>query len=236
MEVLVDYSNLRHAERAKGPTYVIDRVVTALGLPHLGPYSRVTFRLYDGWYENQTLTRRAQDASAEILRDFPLTKTLTDGLSTKAIVVNAELAYSLKIDPGTHLWHTFRLKGAPWNLSCAHPAAVGCTTSPCDLAFTHSFFLNNKCPNVLCKLTPSNLIARSEQKLVDTMIAADLYYLHLQKTPIVALVSSDDDMWPTIKTALDLGMHVIQVHTVPGHTTPSFYTRGPRPSYTEIHM
>jgi hypothetical protein len=236
MDILVDYSNLPRADRSKGPTFVVDRIIAALGLAHLAAYSRVSFRLYDGWYENNTPTRRAQDVSAAILKDFPAPRTVTDGSTTKTLVVNVELAYSLRIDPSNHLWHTHRLKGTPWSLSCAHPTAVGCTTTPCELLSTHVFLSTKKCPGATCTMTPANLISRSEQKLVDAMLSADLYYHHLQKTPKVTVVSSDDDMWPAIKTVLHLGVHVVQVHTVPGHTTPAFYSRGPRPAYTELHM
>jgi hypothetical protein len=174
--------------------------------------------------------------SAQVLTDFPATRTLTEAGNKHTFVVNVELAYSLKIDPLNHIWHTFRLKGSPWSLSCAHPTSAGCTLSLCDLVATHEFFSNKKCPNPACTVKPVNLISRSEQKLVDAMMSADLFYLHLQKTPKVAVVSSDDDLWPAIKTVLDLGMSVVQVHTVPGHTTPAFYSRGPRSTYIELHL
>lgn len=236
MDILVDYSNVRPADRSRGPTFVVDKIIAALGLVLLAPYSRIAIRFYDGWYENNTLTRRAQEVSAALLKDFPAPRTITDGSATKTLVVNVELAYSLKIDPSNHLWHTYRPKGTPRSLSCGHPTAAGCTVTPCELLSTHTFLSTKKCPAATCTITPENLISRSEQKLVDAMLFADLYYHHLQKTPKVAVVSSDDDMWPAIRTLLDLGVHVVQLHTVPGHSTPAFYSRGPRPTYTELHL
>ena len=236
MDILVDYSNVRPTDRGGGPTFVVDKIIAALGIAHLAAYSRVSFRLYDGWYENNTLTRKAQDVSAEILKDFPAPRTLSDGATTKTLIVNVELAYSLKIDSSNHLWHTYRIRGTPWSLSCAHPTAAGCTVTPCELLSTHAFLSTKKCPNASCMITPANLINRTEQKLVDTMISSDLFYQHLQKSSKVVVVSSDDDMWPAIKTLLELGIHVVQVHTLPGHTTPAFYSRGPRPTYTELHL
>jgi uncharacterized LabA/DUF88 family protein len=80
------------------------------------------------------------------------------------------------------------------------------------------------------------LIYKSEQKLVDTMLAADLIYLCLQRDRKVAVVSSDDDMWPAIKTVLNLGMTVLHVHTSAGRRTPQFYTRGGLPTYVEMNI
>lgn len=236
MEVLVDYSNLSRGDRSRGPTFVIDKVIAALGYPLLHGQSRIQFRLYDGWYDNRTPTRRAQSVSAEILANFPSTRTLTDGRNSATLVVNAELAYSLKVDPSTHLWHTFRLRGVPKDLSCRDPVAVGCTVNPCMLLTTHSFFSSQVCPSPGCTMTPIDLIRRSEQKLVDTMLASDLFFMHVLRLPRAAIVSSDDDMWPPIKTVLDLGMHVIHVHTLPAHRTPAFYFHGHRPSYTQVNL
>jgi uncharacterized LabA/DUF88 family protein len=215
---------------------VIDKVLAALGFVYLRTLPRINFRLYDGWYLNRTPTRLAQQVSTEILANFPLTRTLTDGTNTTTVVVNAELAYSMKIDSVTHLWHTYRQRGYPVGLSCLSPIRAGCTRSPCQLIDTHSFFTHDVCPSPGCTLGPIDLITRNEQKLVDTMLAADLFYLYLLKSQIVVVVSSDDDMWPTIKTVLDLGMHVIHIHTLPGRRTPHFYSHGPRPSYTQLSL
>ena len=222
--------------RNRGVTFVVDRILAALGYQHLHTSSHIQFRLYDGCYDNRTPTRRAQQVSAELLANFPLTRTVTNGSTPVTFVVNAELAYSLRIDPSTHLWHTFRQRGYPTDMVCRHPTTAGCTNSPCALASMHSFFHNQACPTSGCAVVPDLLIFRNEQKLVDTMLAADLFFLHLQKASRVAVVSSDDNMWPAIKTVLDLGMTVLHVHTLPGRTTPLIYSRGPRPSYTEMNL
>jgi hypothetical protein len=236
MEVLVDYNNLPRLDRSRGLIYVVDKIITSLGFAHLQSETRLSFRLYDGWYINRTPTRRAQAVSAELLSHFPVTRTVSDGAKTVTIIVNVELAYSLKIDPANHLWHTFRLRGYPRDLACHHPPSIGCTESACPLLPMHSLLTAQKCPSPGCGVIPDQLLYKNEQKLVDTMLAADLMFLHLQKEPKVALVSSDDDMWPAIKTVLDLGMTLIHVHTLSGHRTPAFYSRGPRPSYTELSL
>ena len=57
------------------------------------------------------------------------------------------------------------------------------------------------------------LLSRREQKLVDTMIVADLIHLASRGETPIGLVSSDDDMWPGILSALNIGASVIHVHT-----------------------
>ena len=235
MDVLVDYNNLPRAVLMRGPRLVIDRIVTTLA-PHLTDMGRVNVRLYDGWYQEQGLTRRAQDVSAEVSVNFPTTQVVLDGSATKKVLVNVEVAYSMMIDPASPMWHTYRMKSAPRNLSCVDPAAAGCSVTPCDLAYTHQFFRDKKCPNAGCSMSPTNMINRGEQKLVDGMLAADLYFLHLRKDTSVAVVSSDDDMWPAIRTVLDLGVHVLHVHPLPGHRTPAYYSRGRKPKYTELDL
>lgn len=236
MEILVDYNNLTRPDLKKGTRFVVEKVLVALGFRYLEAASRVNIRLYDGWYQEKNLTRRAQDVSAEIKAHFPGVHTVTDGVATKKVVVNVEMAYSLKIDPGTDIWHTYRMRNAPRGLSCANPVMVGCPVTPCQLLNTHLFFKENKCPEAVCTIEPKQLINRGEQKLIDGMLAADLYYLHLQKEPHVVVVSSDDDMWPAIRTVLDLGMHVIQVHPLKGHRVPMYYPRGRAPKYTELDI
>ena len=77
-----------------------------------------------------------------------------------------------------------------------------------------------------CDLTPEDLIRRKEQKLVDAMVAADIFFNAHFQADRIAVVSSDDDMWPAIKTALQLGSDIIHVHTKQGRSTPTFYAHG----------
>jgi hypothetical protein len=60
---------------------------------------------------------------------------------------------------------------------------------------------------------PSALISTTEQKLVDSMLTADLIHLAHSGEQFVAIVSSDDDMWPGIITAVHAGAHVLHVQT-----------------------
>ena len=138
--MLIDYNNLTRCDLGKGPKFVVEKLLAGLGYSHLADVSRVNVRLYDGWYQERNLTQRAQDVSAAIKANFPGVHTATDGSATKKLLVNVEMAYSLKIDPGTDIWNTYRMRNSPRGLSCADPVIVGCTVTPCQLLNTHLFF------------------------------------------------------------------------------------------------
>lgn len=117
-----------------------------------------------------------------------------------------------------------------------HPSDAGCTDPNCPLIAAYKFFTNHRCPVDTCKITPVALFHRTEQKLVDTMIAADLFSLQLQARRQIALVTSDDDLWPPIKLLLRLGVEVLHIHTIDGRRTPSIYSRNAGPTYIELQL
>ena len=97
----------------------------------------------------------------------------------------------------------------------------------------HAFFQSGKCPEPSCSFTVSDLIkSRGEQKLVDTMIVADLIHLSHIGEPDVAVVTADDDVWPGVITGMQAGTHVVHIlpkrhqasqrylSNVPGHYSP----------------
>ena len=88
------------------------------------------------------------------------------------------------------------------------------------------FFRQKRCPQLGCRTTPGDLLCRQEQKLVDTMITADLIHFAKIGQHDLAVVSSDDDVWPGIQTALLYGARVTQVHTRQGQETRECYTKG----------
>lgn len=83
----------------------------------------------------------------------------------------------------------------------------------CPLRPGYDFFVKGRCPEQDCEVTRPLVIRRREQKLVDTMLAADaLFHTHSEDRQI-AVVSSDDDLWPAIRMALQFGLYVVHVHT-----------------------
>ncbi|PKH70038.1 hypothetical protein CXF96_05910 [Stenotrophomonas sp. Betaine-02u-21] len=63
---------------------------------------------------------------------------------------------------------------------------------------------------------------RDEQKMVDTLMVADLAHItFVDKHDDVVVVSSDADIWPGILLAIKGGCAVTQVHATPKIVTAS---------------
>ena len=233
MRILVDYDNVPSIVRGQGPLYLADRLFECLR-SELGDESRVDIRLYGGWYEQDKLTRIAQDLVAK-LSDFPHPMWIQNS-PARLISINATLAQSLEVLPKKHLHGTYRLRPAARRLSCESPQQSGCVVSPCVLAALADFINNETCPQVGCSVTRRMLLrGAGEQKLVDTMLVADLIYLSRIGEASVGIVSSDDDVWPGIISALVAGTRVL--HVLTGNpTSPIGYTDGLPGHYIKLSM
>ena len=237
MEILVDYNNVADADRRKGIRYITERVLAAIGPDKIGSRRRVTFRLYDGWFEMQSPSRVAQAVSADVQTNAPHTAVLLDGAEKKKVTVNVELAFSLRSEPTVHLWHTFRQKAKHGNFTCTPPASAGCVIAGCPLQPIAGFFSNKQCPQPTCTITPEDVFTRNEQKLVDTMIAADLFSLFMSSAPEAVLVSSDDDHLPIVRLLVNTGMTIFHVLTRPKSHSMGLYLRGLDPNkYLQFQM
>jgi uncharacterized LabA/DUF88 family protein len=226
MTILVDYDNSAEVFRRKGIVFFADKVLQCIGPNAFEATRGIRIRLYGGWYERSLPTRRAQALAATIEVEFPRLMSLAGMSSPRHLLTNVELAYSLEVDPSRHLWHTFRRRQLPRGLSCQLPSAVGCSDPACPLGIVHDFLKTGKCPVPGCTITPEDIIHRDEQKLVDTMLTADIICLAYSGEKTIVVVSSDDDLWPGIRTALSAGSAVIHVHTSASRRTPPFYHSG----------
>ena len=81
------------------------------------------------------------------------------------------------------------------------------------MTVVHEFFSIGKCPDNTCTRTIDQLLTRSEQKLVDTMLVSDLIHLAYLGESSLAVVSSDDDLWPGMLMAMSHGVDVVHVCT-----------------------
>lgn len=231
MNVLVDYDNILPPERSRGLVYLVERIIQAATSLRSATSNRVNLRLYGGWYDGNVPSRRAQALSAEVFRDFPRPVTLP-GAAMASFNVNLELAYSLQIDPGRHLWHTYRRYGYVADIACRPPVAAGCVNAACPLTAMQAFISTRTCPEAGCTVTTADIITRPQQKLVDTMLTADAIYLAQNDPRLLCIVSSDDDLWPAIRTAVMLSRPIVHLHTT-GHRTPSYYSMGSGMLYLE---
>lgn len=234
MIILVDYDNILKQDRSPGLVYVTDRILQAIGPTAFTPNERARFRLYGGWYKGDLLTRNAQDLSAEIAGNFSRPATVSDKTATRLITVAAEMALSLEVSPAKHLVHTYRPRNRPSGIGFADPISrVHCPSTTCGLLPLREAINRDQCPMAGCTTKPSDLLTRDEQKLVDTMLISDLIFLAHMGEKTIAIVSSDDDMWPGIETALALRASIVRIHTRPKALASTTYLAGVGPQYVQ---
>lgn len=235
MKVLVDFDNVSTALTRQGARYVADRILGAVA-PVLGhELTNLDIRLYGGWDEKGALTTRAQKINAELVASFPrFTKTAHVAPPT-TVRLSAMLAQSLECLPKKALSNTLRTASFEKQLYCNDPTNTVCPNARCPLSTTALFLTTGNCPTPGCNIVPAMLLKSTEQKLVDTMMVADLIYLADQKDPTVVIVSSDDDLWPGIMMAMIKGTHVIHVQTK-GVVSASVYQRNVPGRYTQLGL
>jgi hypothetical protein len=97
MRALVDYDNIPETILRHGPLYLADRLFEAVR-PHLANDTRLDMKLYGGWYEQDKLTRRAQDLLVQ-LESFPYPMWVKDRTPPRLLRITASLAHSLEALP-----------------------------------------------------------------------------------------------------------------------------------------
>ena len=234
--VLLDYYNIPKLHRHRGAVSVVQEILNALDIHHFPTGTRLHVRFYGGWYRKAGLSQPGQDLSTELRGTFPNPMVVSTRQTTVQFRVGADLARSLLLDPAYDLLHTLR-RGLPPVYNVATLPFRGCTRpESCKLACIDSLIHRRVCPDNFCSTRISAVFPRpKQQKLVDTMLVSDLIYLaHSESDPVI-VVSSDDDLWPGIRTALHLGVPVHHVHTLPRRTS-DVYSSAVTTSYYEYNI
>lgn len=226
MNILVDFDNVLPHMRREGLLNFSSRVVNAIAHRKQRFESRCRLRLYGGWYEHRDLTRQAEELITDIGENFPGVITWSTNKDSGRCLAHVELARSLEVQPGRDLYYTQRTRDFSDQVRCDERKVRSCSESDCPMRLVSELFRQKKCPNARCRTTPADILSKQEQKLTDTMITADLIHLAKSGQLDLAVVSSDDDLWPGIQVALLYGARVIQVHTRSGRPTPAEYTTG----------
>ena len=222
--VFIDYDNLLPNHKMDGILGVVTKALCQIPVIASTPRIRCDVRVYGGWYEGTQITRKAQDVTVEVQRDFPsLIRLSAPGGAVPIVVsVSAELAVALLQEPGHHLFNTYRRKGKPSNLRVETPQDVGCTDPDCILPLMAKLLKSGKCPKQECNEGGRNLVYRHEQKIVDTMLSCDL--IHAASTPYdkLILISGDDDFLPPLRTILLRGIPAVRFHPKANFSRASF--------------
>jgi hypothetical protein len=207
MKVLVDYYNVPPAASHQGLAYLAERILSKVS-PMMGSSGALDFRLYGGWDSKNRMTRDGQDLAVEMKSIFP--KILK--LGKAEVRLTMQLAQSLEALPSKALPNTLREEPLG-RIKCQTPSKTTCRSDTCPIDPMAAFLNSGACTQPGCIAEPHMLLSRREQKLIDTMIVADLIHLAGSGETPIGLVSSDDDMWPGILSALNIGASVIHVHT-----------------------
>ena len=222
MIVLVDFDNLRGKWRRRPLRRVIELIVAKLDLSDLEGGSVFRVRLYGGWFLKKRSSPNANRVSGELnSSDLPTSVKVSDAGAAYWVQVRVELATALALDPKQDLTHTYRPRSGLPSLRCQKLPFDGCEyPHDCEIRAVRGFVRGMQCPAPNCSTSLSRVLWRPEQKLVDSMMVADLArYAKYPERPVV-VVSGDDDLWPGIRVALLGGVRV--THLIPdGHKRQS---------------
>lgn len=224
MNVFVDYDNIQRYQRQRGINNVVMTILEVLPESILPHGADVSIRLYGGWYQNQRLSRVAQYLTGETAGFSPASISLRASGRQRTLRVSVELARSMLVDPSRVVPNTFRLRETPTNLRSKKMPYHGCVDIPgCPLQGTHQLLANGRCPVYGCSTELTDVVERHEQKLVDTMLTVDIIHASSWMKSDIVVVTSDDDLWPGIRTAISMGVDVHHIHTQGVRRTPSHY-------------
>lgn len=198
--------------------------------------ARCRFRLYGGWFDGVGFSRSAQRVSVEVQAEFPTTLRWSNAALSGTSLVSVEMAYSLEVDPNRHICHTVRTRSFGARVDSDPSVHASCTVANCPVKHVVDFLAGQQCPTHGCNVTQADLLRKTEQKLVDTMIVSDLLYLTMRNTSGLVVVSSDDDLWPGIRTSIGLGGDVALLHTRKRRTLPGEYTIGLTSTLRQLNL
>jgi len=237
MYILVDYDNIQKSVRRNGVEFVVEKILRVFDSSALAQKKRINIRFYGGWYDGVDLTRQAQQLVVEIgaLQSHIFYTSLFG--QQKKLPVHIEMAYSLAVAPSKLLPATFR-PGRPAleKIKSHHPSKFGCIEDGCPMLLVYQYISSGECPEKNCKKPMGRLFYTDEQKLVDTMLSVDLLHYAVRQSEDIALVSSDDDFWPSIISLLTSGAKLTHILTSGNSAYSRNYLSGLSDNYTALEM
>lgn len=222
LPVIVDFDNIDAHYRAQGPLSLARMLIRLLPANLLYLYDLVSVKLYGGWRTGTNLTNSASILAASISHESQTTLTIKHIGDEKVIRISVSLAGgpagTRKILPDTYVRNRklrqFRTLNTPWRECASHQR--------CGMALLHSGHNDTGCQTKDCYVRIGDVLVRDEQKMVDTLMVADIAHeTFVSKSEDIIVVSSDSDVWPGIFLALQNGRRVTQIHCKTGFKTPA---------------
>jgi hypothetical protein len=235
--VFVDYDNVDPTFTGAGPVQLGRVLLSAVPLTVVARYESAVVRLYGGWRASGSPTTSAQRLVPEIVRGSPTIYEAATGPTGAPVRLLVELA-DRPIG-----WHAVLdqtlIKNRGLRGFRANPQLLReCVDiGACGMQQYFSLLPSTACANAGCGADLGHLLVRDEQKMVDTLLVADLAFQVFTEHPTdVVVVSSDADIWPGILLALRGGSNVVHIHPKPGGRTQPhlLQTLGSRLSATYV--
>lgn len=215
--VLVDFDNIERTLTLSGAVQLSKSIVSSLPRAVLLAHTHATIRFYGGWRTNGLATNQSHTISADIQANAPAYIALTGGQTFR---LDIELALaslgSLKIFSETYVrdreLRGFRARPTPLS-NCIDSVS-------CGMVVHRGVRHTTQCGTSGCSVKLGQVFSRDEQKMVDTLIVADLADIALgRRATHLVLVSSDTDMWPGVLLAVNAGCNVLHIHSKNGWRT-----------------
>jgi len=224
LNVLVDYDNVPAALWTPGPIQAAATICSRLPASVVGNEPELTVRLYGGWKTNSMSTQRAQALIPQLATGHTYIARPGHAPGTPKIRLVVELAVAplgaqTPFDTTLAKERALRTFRPRQNVTaCFQPAA-------CGLSFLRNLTHQTPCVTPQCGATPRDLLVRDEQKMVDTLMVADMAHAaFINDDKDIVVVTSDTDIWPGVLLAIKAGCAVTQIHATPKMRTPTALT------------
>lgn len=219
LAVLVDFDNVEAIHRRPGPVNLSKMLISLLPSSLVSRYSAVTVRLYGGWRVDAVRTRLAQALVPDLQLNSPCMISVGKFGSAIAIRMRVELADG-PIASRIILEGTFARDRSVRKFSVRNSWPECANSNACGMIQFRSVSHATSCSQTNCNSALKDILVRDEQKMVDTLMVADMaHQAFIENAKDIVLVSSDTDLWPGILLSLRAGCGVTQIHTKTGGRT-----------------
>lgn len=236
MYLLIDHDNINERDLRHGLERVASVVADELGPIPFEKDPRLQVRVYGGWFRGEDRSARAKRILSELAGSFQTPLVIARSGKSVRLTMSAALADSLLSQPKNPILDTYRegrvdlsrlaLASSPF-AACVAPGA-------CSLHAIAQGMKDGSCPVLSCSVSLAHIATRNEQKLVDTMLVADMMELGRQQAKALAVISSDDDLWPGILSAMLMGTHVFHFQSRSRATPPHYTGMAPTGKYSPL--
>ncbi len=204
--VIIDFDNFFGEDISKLNSESLEfsfKELIALCEKEFSDFANIQFRLYGGWYKENSLTKQAS-ALQQLLSDVIVFPKV---VSNKVINGKIELAVSLHAKPDFVWGYTHKETEGVKRIRINHECVdTFCndnrSTCPKFILYKFTDKKTKKCPITSCENLQKNVFKGAEQKMVDTLIACDVIAISGDETTAGLLVISDDqDHLPSLAMA-----------------------------------